>query len=129
MSQRRSHGVLVEHRPTPPPKVKVSLHGIARPGAADPPPPLDDALDFRHMARPEPGVRPEPSVEPPPIDPSEAIHHAYRFHRAKRRARVEHRRRTREAGLRFYVILVVLVFLTVVLGLTIWNEIQRLFGL
>jgi predicted nucleic acid-binding Zn ribbon protein len=86
------------------------------------------------MARPEPGVRHEPPVEPrsasdPPIDPSEAIHHAYRFHRAKRRARVEHRRRTREAGLRFYVILVVLVFLTVVLGLTIWNEIQRLFGL
>ncbi len=81
------------------------------------------------MARPEPGVRPEPSVEPPPIDPSEAIHHAYRFHRAKRRARVEHRRATREAGLRFYVILVVLAFLTVVLALTIWNEIQRLFGL
>jgi len=81
------------------------------------------------MARPEPGIRPEPSTPPPPADPSEAIRSAYRFHRAKRRARVERRRRTRQAGLRFYVTLVALVFVTVVLGLTIWHEIQRLFGL
>lgn len=83
------------------------------------------------MARPEPGVRHEPrsAADDPPVDAPAAIDHAYRFHRAKRRARVEQYRRKRQAGLRFYVILVVLVFVTVVLGLTIWNEIQRLFGL
>jgi len=81
------------------------------------------------MARPEPGVRPEPSTPPPPVDPSDAIRSAYRFHRAKRRARVEQRRQTRRAGMRFYVTLVALVFVIVVLGLTVWHEIQKLFGL
>jgi hypothetical protein len=81
------------------------------------------------MARPEPSVRRERSTEAPPVDPSHAIRDAYRFHRAKRRARVEQRHRTRVAGLRFYATLVALVFVIVVFGLTIWNEIQRLFGL
>ena len=31
--------------------------------------------------------------------------------------------------MRFYVTLVALVFVIVVLGLTVWHEIQRLFGL
>ena len=81
------------------------------------------------MARPEPAARRASSTEPPPIDPTDAVRSAYSFHRAKRRVRVERRRQTRQAGLRFAVTLAVLVFIAVVLSLTVWNEIQRLFGL
>jgi len=81
------------------------------------------------MARPEPAARGGPSTEQPPVDPTDAVRSAYSFHRAKRRVRVERRRQTRQAGLRFAVTLAVLVFIAVVLSLTVWNEIQRLFGL
>lgn len=81
------------------------------------------------MARPEPAARRSPSDEPPPVDPTDAVRTAYSFHRAKRRVRVERRRQTRQAGLRFAITLAVLVFIAVVLSLTVWNEIQRLFGL
>jgi hypothetical protein len=81
------------------------------------------------MARPEPGIRRDQSSEPPPVDPSDAIRSAYSFHRAKRKVRVDRQRRTRQAGLRFAVTLAILVFIAVVLSLTVWNEVQRLFGL
>ena len=81
------------------------------------------------MARPEPAVRRGPSTDPPPVDPSDAIRSAYSFHRAKRRVRHERQRRTRQAGLRFAVTLALLVFVAVILALTVWNEVQRLFGL
>jgi hypothetical protein len=74
-------------------------------------------------------ARPEPDVEEPPVDTSEAIRQAYAFHRTKRRVRVERTRRDRYAGVRFAVTLALLVFVFVVLTLTVWNEIQRLFGL
>jgi hypothetical protein len=81
------------------------------------------------MARPEPASRTAPSPEPPPVDPTDAVRSAYSFHRAKRRVRHERQRQTRQAGLRFAITLAVLVFIAVVLSLTVWNEIQRLFGL
>jgi hypothetical protein len=72
----------------------------------------------------------EPNVaEPPPVDTADAIEWAYRFHRTKRRIRVERRRAAQLAGLRFAVTLALLVFVFVVLSLTVWAEIQRLFGL
>ena len=64
----------------------------------------------------------------PPIDP-DAIEDAYRFHRARRQARVEHRRHLRRAGLRFWGVLLLLVTACVLLALTLWREIERLFGL
>ena len=81
------------------------------------------------MARPEPAPRRKQPTEPPPVDPSAAIRSAYSFHRAKRRVRHERQRQTRQAGLRFAVTLALLVFIAVVLSLTVWNEVQRLFGL
>jgi hypothetical protein len=78
------------------------------------------------MARPEPSAQ---APDEPPIDPSAAIEHAYRFHRAKRRVRDRRRYETRKAHVRFYIVLVTLVFATVFVALTIWNEIQRIFGL
>ncbi|MDQ3858514.1 MAG: hypothetical protein M3327_08735 [Actinomycetota bacterium] len=49
--------------------------------------------------------------------------------RAKRRARIEHERQRRLARRRFLVLLAALLFLTAVLALTIWDQIQALFGL
>jgi hypothetical protein len=70
-----------------------------------------------------------PTAGTPPVDTSDAIRAAYRFHRTKRRVRVERRRATRAAGFRFAVTLALLVFVFVVLSLTVWAEVQRLFGL
>lgn len=68
-------------------------------------------------------------ADAPPVDTSDAIRAAYRFHRTKRRLRVERRRANKLAGLRFAVTLALLVFVFVVLSLTVWAEVQRLFGL
>jgi hypothetical protein len=83
------------------------------------------------VGRPEPDLAREeaPAAEPPPVDTVEAIQWAYRFHRTKRRLQVERRRATQLAGLRFAFTLALLVFVFVVLSLTVWAEIQRLFGL
>jgi hypothetical protein len=76
----------------------------------------------------EPARHPTELDEPPLADPS-AIQRAYRRERAKRRAKVEHRRRAKHASLRFWVVLWVLLFASVILALTIWNQVQQLFGL
>lgn len=83
------------------------------------------------MGRPEPKVETDEAAapEPPPVDTVDAIEWAYRFHRTKRRLRVERRRATQLAGLRFAVTLALLVFFFVVLSLTVWAEVERLFGL
>jgi hypothetical protein len=64
---------------------------------------------------------------PPPLDPN-AIERAYRLHRARRRARVERRREKRRAGLRFWLVVLVLIAASVTLGVLIVQEVQRLFG-
>jgi hypothetical protein len=76
---------------------------------------------------PEP-VQQAAREETPPLDPH-AIDRAYRLHRARRRARVEHRRQLRQAGMRFWLVLVVLLALSILLALTLWSEIEQLFGL
>ena len=65
--------------------------------------------------------------ETPPVDPG-AVVHAYRLERAKRRARYRHEREQRLARLRFLIALTILLTALALLGLTIWNEIERLFG-
>jgi hypothetical protein len=74
-------------------------------------------------------ARPQAQLDEPPLADPTAIQHAYRRERAKRRARVEHRRRAKHAGLRFWVVLWVLLFASVILALTIWSQVQQLFGL
>jgi len=83
------------------------------------------------MARPERAVDNPKSapIDGPPVDTSDAIRSAYRFHRTKRRLHDERKRAARYAGVRFAVTLALLVFVCVVLTLTVWAEIQRLFGL
>jgi uncharacterized protein with von Willebrand factor type A (vWA) domain len=73
-------------------------------------------------------TREVPSDDIPVVD-HEAVRDTVRLHRARRKARIDHRKRTRRAGLRFWVVLVLLLVASVVLLVTIWNEIQNLFGL
>jgi hypothetical protein len=76
----------------------------------------------------EPAQRQRRRSEAPPLDPT-AINRAYRFYRAKRHAKFEHRRASRMADLRFWAFLGLLVLACLVLAVTVWDEISRLFGL
>ncbi|MBA3364515.1 MAG: hypothetical protein H0U03_01835 [Actinobacteria bacterium] len=73
-------------------------------------------------------VAPEPQEEAPEVDPW-AVDRAYWLHRARRQARLDRRQARRNAHLRFLFVIVVLLTLSVFLGLTVWHEIERLFGL
>ncbi|MGH3005564.1 MAG: hypothetical protein ACRDOS_06625 [Gaiellaceae bacterium] len=68
------------------------------------------------------------TAERAPTDPR-SYDSALRQARARRRARIEHQREIKRARLRFLVLLVGLVFLTVFIGLSIWEKIEALFGL
>jgi hypothetical protein len=79
------------------------------------------------MAEPAHHPRP-PRADAPPVDPA-AVDRAYHFYRARRHAKIEHRRATRMAHARFWAFLLLLVLAVLVLGVTVWGEITRLFGL
>jgi hypothetical protein len=77
----------------------------------------------------EPATRhPAGDDGPPAFDPV-AVDRAYLHERARRRARIERSRERRRASLRFWLVLLVLVAASVLLTITIWREIERLFGL
>jgi hypothetical protein len=65
---------------------------------------------------------------PPAYDPV-ALDRAYLQERARWRARRARQRAARRASLRFWFVLLVLLAASVLLSLTIWREIERLFGL
>ena len=73
-------------------------------------------------------MRSEAGDDAPPFDPF-AVDRAYLQERARRRARLERSRARRRAGLRFWLVLVCLVAVSLLLTVTIWREIERLFGL
>jgi hypothetical protein len=79
------------------------------------------------MAQPARRITPVP--EEPPVDPSEAIDRAYRLHRARRRVRRERSRERSRARLRFFVVVFLLVAAAIALLLTLWHEVQSVFGL
>jgi hypothetical protein len=76
----------------------------------------------------QPARRMTPVPDEPPVDP-EAIDRAYRLHRARRRIRVERTRERARARLRFFAVVFLLVAAAVVLILTLWHEVQSVFGL
>jgi predicted nucleic acid-binding Zn ribbon protein len=76
----------------------------------------------------EPATRPPAGDDAPPFDPI-AVDRAYLQERARRRARIERSRERRRASLRFWLVLLALLAVSVLLSLTIWREIERLFGL
>jgi nitroreductase len=76
----------------------------------------------------EPAQHSRPRADAPPLDPT-AIDRAYHFYRARRYAKIEHRRATRMAHARFWIFLGLLLLACAVVGVTVWSEISRLFGL
>jgi type VI protein secretion system component VasF len=65
---------------------------------------------------------------PPETDPA-TVERAYRRQRAKRRALEERRRERRRARFRFWGIVLLLLGGCVYLSLSIWHQVQHLFGL
>jgi hypothetical protein len=65
--------------------------------------------------------------DPPSLDPS-AIEQNYLRERARRRARVERRSAARRSNVRFWVTLLLLVFVTAFAIVAAWHEVQTLFG-
>jgi hypothetical protein len=72
--------------------------------------------------------RPAAASEEPPVDPG-AIDRAYHYHRARRNARSRRKREQTHARLRFVLTFTVLLGLAIFLMLTIWHEVQKVFGL
>jgi anti-sigma-K factor RskA len=64
----------------------------------------------------------------PPLDP-DAISRSYRHHRARRAARAKRHREKRWAGVRFWLVLVLVVVVTAVIAARTLGEIERVFGI
>jgi hypothetical protein len=67
-------------------------------------------------------------VEEELLDPT-AIHRNYRRQRIKRRAREDRAREKALASLRFWLVLVAVLCVSVGLAVVIWDQVQQLFGL
>jgi anti-sigma-K factor RskA len=81
------------------------------------------------VAQPAPSL-PERNVldDEPPLDP-EAVSRSYRHHRARRAARAKRHREKRWAGVRFWLILALVLVVTVVIAARTLGEIERVFGI
>lgn len=81
------------------------------------------------MAQPAPTTRQHAVLEEePPLDP-DAVSRAYRHHRARRAAKAKRHREKRWAGVRFWLVLVLVVVVTAVIAARTLGEIERVFGL
>jgi len=78
------------------------------------------------MAEPARRTRVVPD-DPPSPDPAVTVR-AYRRERARRRARVAHHSEARRSNVRFWVTLLVLLFVAAFLIVAAWHEVQTLFG-
>ena len=67
-------------------------------------------------------------VEEELLDPT-AVQRNYRRQRIKRRAREDRAREKALAALRFWLVLVAVLGVSVGLAVVIWNQIEQLFGL
>ena len=67
-------------------------------------------------------------VEQRNVDPA-ALERSISVRRARRRAQIERERERRRARKRFWVLLAALLFYAVFLALTVWDQVQALFGL
>jgi hypothetical protein len=75
-------------------------------------------------AAPHASERPD---DAPSLDPL-AIERNYRRERARRRARMERRSEAQRSNVRFWVALLVLMFLAAFLIVAAWHQVQTLFG-
>ncbi len=79
------------------------------------------------MALTAPRARPDETA--PPIDDPHAVRRAFIEHRRKRVVRIEHRRELKHQRRRFWILVTTLLFLAVFLSVTIWAQIQSVFGI
>ena len=81
------------------------------------------------MAQPAQTTPPPAALEEePPLDP-DAVSRAYRQHRARRAAKQKRHREKRWAGVRFWLVLALVVIVTGVIATRTLGEIERVFGL
>ena len=81
----------------------------------------------REQSRVMPAPAPRRAERPKQVRPTPAVERNLRVERAKRRARIEHKLERQRARRRFTVLLFLLA--AVLISLTIWDQIQALFGL
>ena len=77
------------------------------------------------MAQPARRLDPDDALQ---LDPA-AVQQAYRLHRARRRAVRERQREIGRARLRFWVVLLVLLAVSIWITIVVWHQIEKLFGL
>jgi hypothetical protein len=78
------------------------------------------------MARP---ARQPAELDDPPLHDPASVERAYQYHRLRRHTRVERRLERRQARRRFWLTAGLLFLLSLVIGVTIWDRVQGLFGL
>ena len=83
------------------------------------------ALRLPRMA--EPAKR--PAVDEPPIVDQRTIEREYRRQRARRHHRERRSRERRAANIRFWVVVIALLALSIYLSIAMWHQVQKLFGL
>jgi predicted nucleic acid-binding Zn ribbon protein len=83
----------------------------------------------REESRVMPAPAPRRATRPKQVRPTPAVEGNLRVERAKRRARIEHKLERQRARRRFAVLLFLLLLAAVLISLTIWDQIQALFGL
>jgi hypothetical protein len=83
----------------------------------------------REESRVMPAPAPRRATRPKQVRPTSAVERNLRVERAKRRARAEHKLERQRARRRFAVLLFLLLLAAVLISLTIWDQIQALFGL
>jgi hypothetical protein len=72
-------------------------------------------------------VLPTDDDDAPSLDPH-AIERAYVRERLRRRARSQRRSEARKSHLRFWVTMLILVFVTALLVVASWHRVQTMFG-
>jgi predicted nucleic acid-binding Zn ribbon protein len=65
----------------------------------------------------------------PPLDDGHAVRRAVVRHRRRRIARIEHRRERRWARRRFWILIGTLILVGVFLSVTVWEQLQSMFGI
>ena len=81
------------------------------------------------MAQPAPSFSESPLPDDdPPLDP-QAVERGYLHHRARRAAKARRHREKRWAGVRFWLVLALVVLVAAVLAARTLGEIERVFGL
>ncbi len=83
----------------------------------------------REESRVMPAPAPRRATRPKQVRPTPAVERNLRVERAKRRAQIEHKLERQRARHRFAVLLFLLLLAAVLISLTIWDQIQALFGL